>query len=423
MREALAILAGPVRSFLFGYGSASIVGALRLPARPGSGLLCKPIALGAALAGFVAVYHGARLVLRHACVRASEWRRAAVAGGLAGWVLAFKAPDIAGLHTELHAGVTIAAIRSLVCAAFDRPAGSRALLSRRGRRGAVAAASVVVAGTASWYLLSTHWSRPSSLPQSVRAWFASMLRPPPLPSSQLPSPHLSAPPPPAAGHSSPVVAFARGWSRGARVHFLVSGPSALLLHCVERSGGAVTRTNAASPPPAGRRLLRRTRGLVIESAAAGLLPATFCALLHKGPVACSSAGWVAGVAVAPLSAGLRLDVSLRLAYQALLSYAHAVYHCWGGGGGPLLPPLDGVSASAGAEAAVGRLLGSTIFGGGAAVLLAEYARTAGGELRAEAGGMGLGLGSRTCRAIHFLLGFDDASFGRTRVARRRRPPP
>ena len=384
------VAAGSTRCFLSGWLAGAAVRVLaRAPVRVGAGLLpsSRPGALAAALGGACAAYHAVRLVLRRVLrsPRAAAMR-AALAGCTAAGALAFLRPELAGIETELHTSVVTSALLSTVrsparpsrSADGDEPRGASVsrnatttpLRAARARAAVVAIAPVLVGGAALWRLLSARAAHPGVLAPSAATW----LRP------------LAATSCGDAAATSLLAAAWRGWWHGARAHG-IARVAYLLLPSARPAAtrGAAADERARRLParlvPAPAAMLRWAH----DAAVAGGLSAACACLLAAGPAACTRAGWLPGLALLALPRARRTELAIRLSY-------HAALNVGGAEGAAALAP------GGGARTACGALL----LGGAAARLCHQYALVA--------AGLPSTMAARSARALHFLLGFDEAEF-------------
>ena len=366
-QQLLVPAAGATRCFLCGWLMSRAAMLLGSQARPGGSLLtARPAALGMALAGCCALWHGLHLGLRKLQGTSDSVVDAAIAGAGAGMALARWAPELASAQTELHASTVLVALRTLggrseppgaVTAtappAADREGEGRTTIRARVADGCVAAAPTVLACAASWRLLT---AAPCTLPLGTQRWLHTLSLP-------MPPPPPSPSPPSAADVGA---AAAHGWLRGVRAHACGAAPGWLLLQ-----RGALRR-----------RPLRKLGRWLAEAAAAAALNAACAALLRAGGGACRRGGWGAGLALLLLPRARRLDTALRLAQQAALSALCAR--------GLLALPRPGGMPR------VGGALETAVLGASAGRLMHEYALAAAGRPSA--------LGARSADVLHFLLG-------------------
>ena len=422
-------VAGPVRSFICGWVSAKAVVVLRVPVRPGGGVLCThPLALGTAMAAFCAAWHGSRLVL---CCLARRWLRfpsltsqRALAGGLAGSLLVLLAPKTTGAHTELHTSTAVAALGVAIAKVESR-------LGKKLSTCSGALVSVCMTCAASWHLLALFGTAPHLLPTGIRLWLVSLadeisIRSPSLADEISIRVYADIDLP--VGSLGVIAAIWRVWRRDATRHLCASAPARLIYAATCASGSSApvewrlspdmsphgsqplsactSGTSAQRDPrcdsrsPLDRGMPRFTcaalaqwlrdgtaAGLaqwLYDGAAAGLVSASFATLLATGPASCERFGWTAGLTLIALRAPPARQFAARLAYQA--AFSRAVTFMRGCGAGSQL---------------AAHWLGATILGGSAALLLHEQSRAAAGATDSV-------LDGRMVRATLFLLGFDEA---------------
>ena len=102
-------LAGSVRCYLVGWGTAKLASVLQYSLRPGAGAVRAPATIGAALASLCAAYHAARWALTR---RLRGPRLVTSSAAVAGCVVAWLWPEQTIAHSELHTAITVLALQT-----------------------------------------------------------------------------------------------------------------------------------------------------------------------------------------------------------------------------------------------------------------------------------------------------------------------